>query len=188
MKINQRHTLFSKPEEVSLGNDALVRTRNGVEKSRIEFADVKSVTLVCDGTSPAHAGTMVYRCIVQSRTTKIVFSNALYGKKDPAMDAKYLKVVRGLHQRLQPYADNIRFTQGNNLWFYASWAGLIASVLLLILFPIVLFGTGNLSVLRKLWVIVLLPVMTTGIFLPLIKKGRSKGYETTRLPAAYLPE
>ena len=191
MKIQQRHTAFSRHEEIALKSDSIVRRRDGEVRKSIRYDEIKSIQLVFEGYSQAHEKN-VYRCIVRGHGKKLVFSNSLFHDPQPKMDEEYCKIVKELHQRIGPYSDRIQFWQGSTFYHLLAWIMLIFGAILLVLFPaLLIFGLtqGNeISFLvRKLWAIALMPMLLGGVALPLLKLGKRKKYNVLELPGMYLP-
>lgn len=183
----QKHGMLSKHETVQLTQDAIVRTRDGVEMDRVAYEDIHTVHLKCDGRSIPHGGITVYRTVIKHAGGKFVFSNAIYGTAPEGMDDNYFDFVDRLHQQLRPHADRIEFKQGSSIAYIASFFGLAFGVLLVITIPALIIATGELEFIGKAWMVPLTGFMMAGVFVPLIKRGRKKPYGPDALPMLYLP-
>ncbi|MEZ6094138.1 MAG: hypothetical protein R3C03_07835 [Pirellulaceae bacterium] len=188
MQIQQRHTLFSKTDDVCLDDNGIYRQQDGRETKRIAFADITGIQLLFEGHSQAHHKT-VCRCVVRAGHRSLTFSNALFGKSPPEMDAQYIQMTEQLHKRLPP-GNQVTLRQGSNVWYLMAWIG-IASIVLggLLIAAVLLFDSGSISqrsLIRAL-AVVGFSGAGSGIFLPLLKRGRAKSYSRDSLPSAFLP-
>lgn len=192
MKIGSRNTAFHSAKIVHLTEDAIEMTRNGRVCRSIPFCNVTRVNLALLGSS--HAGSdavPAYRCLVTDRNGKsIEFRNVAYVKfgEVAVHDMDFLTIVCELHKRLRPFEKAIRFSQGSNAFYWLGWLGLLMSVMLLLMVPCALYIEGGIGVvLRKAWIIALVPTLVGGSFLPLVLRGRSRPYTPDSLPLDHLP-
>ena len=192
MKIQSRHTAFHRPKVVHLSDEALELLCNGRVRKEIQLSEVSRVNLALLGSS--HAGSdavPAYRCRVTSRTGHTIeFRNVAYSSigEVAVHDRDFLDMVAELHQRLQPYEHSIQFRQGSNAFYWLGWFGLLMAALLLLMIPCAIYIEGGVwAVLRKAWIIALVPSLVGGSFLPLIARGRSRFYSPDALPLEHLP-
>ena len=191
MKIAQRHTLFSKREEIRLTKNGIARIRGERTVKEIQFKDIKSVQLLCEGYSTAHEK-VVYRCIVRAPGKSLTFSNALFRDPQTKMDTQYRKIVQKLHDKVHSNTSETKFVQGSNTYYALGWLIWILgslSLAVLTLMPIwaVFAGKGFSPSARIPWGIALLPFGVIGVALPLIQLGKKSKYDPLLIPYDYLP-
>ena len=191
MKIAQRHTLFSRREEVRLTESGISRIRGQKTVQVIRFKDIKSIQLLCDGYSTGHEK-VVYKCVVRAPGKSLTFSNALYNDPQPSMDDQYQSIVRRLHRKVRSNSSETSFTQGSNIYYVLGWFILIFGSLSLAVLPLMfilalLEGKDWFPLVRKSWVMALLPLAIMGVALPLIRLGRKSKYDPLSIPREYLP-
>ena len=187
MKINQKHTAFSRNEHVEIRDDYITRSNKNGETVRIPFREVSSIQLIFEGYSQAHQKN-VYRCLVKGAGKKLLFSNAIFGGKEKAsMDKKYRQMVAALHKEVTTSNPNAKLTQGSNLYYLCGWFCLVMGIILLLALPLATLVGGGAFLLRKAWVIGMMPVMLSGVAWPLIKRGGRNTYSADQIPVEYLP-
>lgn len=191
MKIAQRHTLFSKHEEICLTESGIARNRGEKTVKEIRYDDIKSIQLLCDGYSTAHEK-VVYKCIVKSARKNLTFSNALFHDPQPKMDDQYQKMVQKLHDKVRSNSSDTSFIQGSNTYYVLGWFILIFGSISLAAFPLlfiwaVFAGEDMFPLVRKSWIMALLPLAVMGVALPLIRLGRKSQYDPISIPQDYLP-
>lgn len=191
MKIAQRHTLFSKHEEVHLSERGISRIRGQKTVQEVPYSDVKSIQLLCHGYSTAHEK-VVYQCIVNSSGKSLKFSNALFNDPKTELDVQYRAAVKKLHDKVKSASNNTSFIQGSNFYYVMGWFILIFGSLALAMMATavvwaVCSGENILPILRKSWVVAILPLGIIGVALPLVRRGRKSQYEPTSIPEDYLP-
>jgi len=190
MKIEQAHTAFSRKTVVELTDQGIVHRRGDKLIKRINYRDIKSIQLVCDGHTPAH-DKVVYKCKVVSRSGTLIFSNALFRGRDKAkMDTDYQRIVRALHKRVRECNPDVKLIEGSNFYLSCAWFCLFAGGLLMLMLPaLMLFGDDQIRsrMWTKGWVFAALPMMLGGFAWPTIKRGGAKRYTFEALPVHYLP-
>ena len=190
MKIEQKHTAFSRRTEVELTDVAIVVNRDNQPVKKIEYRAIKSIQLVCDGQGPAH-DKVVYKCKIKSSCGTLIFSNALYGGRDKEkMDSNYQNIVRSLHQRVHACNPDVKLIQGSNVYLACAWFCLFAGVFCMLLLPAMML-LGDEAIRSRLWtkgwVFAALPLILGGFAWPTIKRGGAQRYSFDEIPANYLP-
>ena len=192
MQIQNRNIAFHKSKIVRLRNDSIEELRKGRVVRSIPFSEVSSVNLAFMGASHAGADPLpAYRCRIKGRRGQsIEFRNVAYVKfsEVASYSPVHLAMVVELHKRLLHYRDKIRFRQGSDAFYWLGWFGLLMSALLVMMVPcLFLLDGGFWMVLRKAWVLALMPILVATCFWPLVKRGRSQPYLPDDLPMDHLP-
>lgn len=177
-----RSSAFDCAKVYELTDDGLQIRQEGKPPNVIAYDAIRSVRL-------RYHGLGWYVCVVRTDSQKFQLTNkhyVKYGEHDDRSE-NYAAFVTELHTRLQPHAATIDFRQGSNT---LKWLG----VAMLILFPIGSVATFLLTANGRLvptWNLRLalsaVPVVLSGMAIPLFKKGRTRPYSPESLPADFLP-
>ena len=190
---SSRHTAFHGGQSIRLESNCLQQLRRGQIVRSIPLHEVVRVNLAFLGSNYAGNHQMAgYRCRVTDQNgTSIEFRNLFYASfyRVSRQDTDYLNLVFELHDRLvkQGRSDTV-FTQGSSAFYWLGWFGVIASILLTVMIPMMLMIEGGATMLlRKAWTFALVPVLLGGTFVPLICRGRNRPYSPDVLPVEHLP-